>query len=146
MERSRTIRYLRIAVTALSLTACVLLIALWVRSYWWWDRIYRVSAASRLQSIGSNRGTVRFESSHFRFRPHTWRYFSNPDYEMYESFRWHFINGNGYIQVPHWLIVLIGAGAATVPWIHRLRRFSLRTLLIAMTLIAVGLGIIVWSG
>src|SRR5687768_4398760 len=33
MERSRTVRFLRIAVTALSLTACVLLIALWVRSY-----------------------------------------------------------------------------------------------------------------
>ena len=28
------LKYLRIAVTALSLTACVLLIALWVRSYW----------------------------------------------------------------------------------------------------------------
>src|SRR5687768_9308817 len=30
-------RRLRIAVTAFSLTACVLLIALWVRSYWRYD-------------------------------------------------------------------------------------------------------------
>src|SRR5687768_3812851 len=31
------LKYLRIAVTALCLTACVLLIALWVRSYWYED-------------------------------------------------------------------------------------------------------------
>ena len=30
-------KYLRIAVSALSLTACVLMIALWVRSYSWLD-------------------------------------------------------------------------------------------------------------
>jgi hypothetical protein len=34
------LKYLRIAVTALSLTACVLLIALWVRSYWLRDEVY----------------------------------------------------------------------------------------------------------
>jgi hypothetical protein len=34
------LKYLRIAVTALSLTACVLLVALWVRSYWWVDAVY----------------------------------------------------------------------------------------------------------
>jgi hypothetical protein len=33
------LKYLRIAVTALSLTACVLSIAVWVRSYWWTDDI-----------------------------------------------------------------------------------------------------------
>jgi hypothetical protein len=31
------LKYVRIAVTALSLTACVLLVALWVRSYWHFD-------------------------------------------------------------------------------------------------------------
>ena len=36
------LKYLRIAVTALSLAASVLLIALWVRSYWWRD-LYSVS-------------------------------------------------------------------------------------------------------
>jgi hypothetical protein len=34
------LKYLRIAVTALSVTACVLLIALWVRSYWWVDKLH----------------------------------------------------------------------------------------------------------
>src|SRR5687768_15918498 len=44
MERSRITRYLRIAVTALSLTVCVLLIALWVRSYW---RNYAIEGSRR---------------------------------------------------------------------------------------------------
>ena len=35
------------------------------------------------------------------------------------------------------------AGIVCSPWIHLPRRFSLRTLLIATTLIAVGLGLIV---
>ncbi len=33
------LKYLPIAVTALCLTACVLLIVLWVRSYWWLDAV-----------------------------------------------------------------------------------------------------------
>jgi hypothetical protein len=33
------LHYLRIAVTALSLTACVVLVVLWVRSYWWIDTV-----------------------------------------------------------------------------------------------------------
>src|SRR5688572_25628076 len=37
MERTRISRFLRIALTALCLTACVLLVALWVLSYWWED-------------------------------------------------------------------------------------------------------------
>jgi hypothetical protein len=37
------LKYLRIAVTAVSLTVCVLLVALWVRSYWICDVVYRMS-------------------------------------------------------------------------------------------------------
>jgi hypothetical protein len=41
MERSRVTRYIRIAISAMSLTACVLLIALWVRSYTLRDELGR---------------------------------------------------------------------------------------------------------
>jgi hypothetical protein len=48
------------------------------------------------------------------------------------------------IQLPYWFVVLTFGSIAVVPWI--LWRFSLRTLLIATTLIAAVLGlIIVWS-
>ena len=50
-------RYLRIAVTTLSLTACVLLVALWVRSYWWCDvgytRIGGIRYGASLRSLSA---------------------------------------------------------------------------------------------
>jgi len=47
------------------------------------------------------------------------------------------------LTLPHWLMALLSASLASVPWISQ--RFSLRTLLIATTLIAVVLGLVVWS-
>jgi hypothetical protein len=48
------LKYLRIAVTALCLTACVLLVALWVRSYW------RIESGT-LHLVG---GSFRFAAKH----------------------------------------------------------------------------------
>jgi len=53
-----------------------------------------------------------------------------------------------FVQAPNWFPVLVAFALGVVPWINqlkRLRRFSLRTLLIVMTLVAVGLGVIVWT-
>jgi hypothetical protein len=54
---------------------------------------------------------------------------------------------NGWVVwSPHWFLSALAATFAIVPWIHKLRwRFSLRTLLIATTLVAVGLGTIAVS-
>jgi hypothetical protein len=47
--------------------------------------------------------------------------------------------------IPHWFFVLLFTTLAAALWIHKLDwRFSLRTLLIATTLVAVVLGTIVW--
>jgi hypothetical protein len=46
------------------------------------------------------------------------------------------------IQVPHGFVVLLTAILAIMPWLPL--RFSVRTLLICTTLVAVGLGLIVW--
>jgi hypothetical protein len=46
------------------------------------------------------------------------------------------------LRLPYWCLILISVAFAAVPWIHW--RFSLRTLLIATTLIAVVLGLIVY--
>jgi hypothetical protein len=48
------------------------------------------------------------------------------------------------LLVPHWLPALLFATLAAAPWISRSWRFSLRTLLIATTLVAILLGLIVW--
>ncbi len=48
-------------------------------------------------------------------------------------------------MLPYWFAVFVSATFAGAPWLSRLDwRFSLRTLLIATTLIAVLLGLIVW--
>lgn len=49
------------------------------------------------------------------------------------------------ILVPHWFQVVVFVLIAAVPWSPWSRRFSLRTLLIATTLLAVVLGLAVWS-
>jgi hypothetical protein len=48
-----------------------------------------------------------------------------------------------FLWMPFWIPVLLMVTLAEIPWIT-VRRFSLRTLLIATTLIAVVLGVIVW--
>jgi hypothetical protein len=46
-----------------------------------------------------------------------------------------------FVIVPHWFLVLLTGALAALPWIKRPYRFSFRTLLIAMTVLAVFLGI-----
>jgi hypothetical protein len=45
---------------------------------------------------------------------------------------------------PHWFVVLVASLVGALPWAWKYQRFSLRTLLIATTLVAVGLGVVVW--
>jgi len=48
--------------------------------------------------------------------------------------------------LPHWFLIALSATFAAVPWIRQLKlRFSLRTLLVATTLIAVVLGLITYA-
>jgi hypothetical protein len=49
------------------------------------------------------------------------------------------------VGMPYWAWLLLPAIAAGIPWMGHLRRFSLRTLLIATTLVALVLGLIVWA-
>ena len=143
------LKYLRIGVTALGLTACVLLIALWVRSYWWVD-----VADLRRVEIESAAGAIQF-AYWGSYMPETWNL---------ESFRiegpipiekllslptwgWHdsVVSDSAVVTFPHWFPILVLGVIATLPWTSWSRRFSLRTLLIATTLIAVGLGVIVMA-
>jgi hypothetical protein len=48
------------------------------------------------------------------------------------------------ISAPLWFPLLVIAALAVAPWNPKLWKFSLRTLLIATTLIAVVLGLVVW--
>jgi hypothetical protein len=47
--------------------------------------------------------------------------------------------------LPHWLAALIFSIIGAIPWLPWCPRFSLRTLLVGTTLVAVVLGVIVWA-
>jgi hypothetical protein len=54
------------------------------------------------------------------------------------------LNGAGPL-VPIWFLVVLTSALATLPWIQWTSRFTLRTLLIATTLVAVVLGLVVYA-
>jgi hypothetical protein len=162
----KSLRYLRIAWTVFCGLACVLLVVVWVRSYWRIDsatmwisghgQVGALSLKQRLtisyvnESLFSDRWRDRLESQ-------SWRVYSNTIEDEFsgseigahsglpknQSFVFQNFGGNGYrVVIPHWFLILLGTSFATIPWLRW--RFSLRTLLIATTLIAVMLGTIVW--
>jgi hypothetical protein len=162
MERSRVTRYIRIAVTALSLTACVLLIALWVRSYWIADGFASANSwavvslrGELLVSVLDNSGVgggfeVGYGAAKINEEFDSWNLYAvaTPTWNVF------FARGGA---LPGWfhlvavkfltlLIIPLVIALSTCPWIHWSRRFSLRTLLIATTLVAVLLGVIVAAG
>jgi hypothetical protein len=149
----RFLRYLRIAFSATCLVACVLLIVLWVRSYWWWDTIsWGITSKQGLQASSQSGGTVfqYIDMRGFTLDLYKWRLHSqqSPDANpmpisgMDEAFAG-FLFLNGMVAIPYWFLVPVSAVCAAVPWIRW--RFTLRTLLIATTLVALVLGVIVYA-
>jgi hypothetical protein len=150
------LKYLRIAVTALSLTACVLLIALWVRSYWWADDVGTLSIGGHEITAGSYCGVTTFLIYDAADAAQSEMYFDwyeiEEDYvpvAAFFNYYWieesYWVTGTTCIIIPHWFWVSVSLSIAAIPWIHRSKRFSLRTLLIATTLVAVVLGAIVYA-
>jgi hypothetical protein len=155
------LKFLRIAVTALSLTVCVLLVTLWVRSFWKFDSISG-NFGDRNLSVISAQGTFRVGA--VRFGPQwftralPWSWSSDSIGEEGYGFRLTVPNGTTiqlrrvfllstsgtrtFLWMPYWLPMLLAVLMASIPWLAHARRFGLRTLLIATTLVAVGLGLI----
>jgi hypothetical protein len=169
-------RKLRIAWSVFWSVACILLIALWVRSYSWNDITTRWDARG-FTSFGSNSGDLylfRINDEGYRNRgwnfgsvrlrpsnpevyvrapvePNTVLVLENAAYDIklfrnvfgFSAYR---TARTTFYKCPVWFAILTIATLAITAWIPLSRRFSLRTLLIAMTLVAVVLGLIVWAG
>ena len=150
-------RYLRFAFSATCGIACALLIVLWVRSYsngpgkGYFNSLPYVHSRStdgvviffKKYSPPVEFPTIMFTDplstrpkavDHNSAHPRTGFSFG-----WESSWYWH-------LQMPYWMLVTMTVALATMPWIAHKWRFSLRTLLIATTLIAVVLGLIVWLG
>jgi hypothetical protein len=175
------LKTLRIALTALSLTACVLLMVLWVRSYWRADRLHWSFAGKQSIAVASKQGLLFLLHYKDVPQPNAWTTgfytFSTADQQAFPMDEmedrstlgfdvlrqppyfipelkeqlpgnimrtWNsgimFLKGSA-VAIPYWFLIMATVALATLPWFRK--RFSLRTLLIATTLVAVGLGIIV---
>jgi hypothetical protein len=140
------LKYLRIAVTALSLTACVLLIALWVRSYWHSDGLEGGLLGWFVEGE-STQGQIRGAAYHSGYTgAFVVDTFAIGDFEASPlRLDFGYWDGGAGVWVPHWFLTLVCGSFAVAPWLPWLRRFSVRTLLIAITLVAAALGsIAVW--
>jgi hypothetical protein len=141
-------RKLRIAWSVVCGIACVLLIVLWVRSYWCDELCYWTNKNGTHTTIGANMGVVYFS----RNKLGNGATASNWTYKNFTSHRllwnhWSFWDGwNTRVDVglPYWSFVLPTIVLGYFPWLP-LKRFSVRTLLIATTLVAVVLGFAVYA-
>jgi hypothetical protein len=131
----------------------LLLVVLWVRSYWHTDSLTRVGNDLIFQRIGTDYGILFFGWSDYKETPHIppvdltdgWEYqeFDGkpiPGIVPPWAFEWN--TRGALVSLPAWFATALSLMVATAPWLTW--RFSLRTLLIATTLIALVLGIIVW--
>ena len=151
MERARILKCLRIAVTTLSLTACVLLVTLWIRSYWYVEHIFW-NGKAKYFGISIYPGEVTIESNDTIFMPLGWSRVVFPirgnDSTLEDGprtvlgFGWQAEDNSKTAYIPFWFLTLTSIVFAILPS-TAVKRFSLRTLLIATTLVAVVLGVIV---
>jgi hypothetical protein len=144
----RSLRYLRIAVSATCLIACVLMIVLWVRSYWWLD----ILQCGSERAFVSHAGTIQHTQALDMGLPFSyWRVVTFSESTTPMSPPRYSFAGIGYspgdywaeVVIPNWLSLFLLTTLAAAPWLHW--RFSLRTLLLATTLIALVLGLVVWA-
>jgi hypothetical protein len=140
-------RKLRIAWSVAWGVAAVLLCVLWVRSYTWRDDL--ICHFPRSAGVFSDRGYMQvhvssdFEQMLYPDQP-GWK--SRPT-KFPPTFFWscHIDKFGLFIGSPHWFPASICVIVASLPFLpYSTTKFSLRALLIATTLIAVGLGLIVW--
>jgi hypothetical protein len=159
-------RKLRIAFSAACGVLCLLLIVLWVRSYTWVDTARGALTETKALQVRSFQGQLSLNSYGDK-NGWYWKWQSSPADELEQRIRelerrlgnttsqaqpsFAFIRSRDrlFVTAPHWLLVLLLCIPVTLMWITSARtlpwRFSLRTLLIATTLVAVVLGLVVWA-
>lgn len=154
-------RKLRIAASVFFAVVAVALVVLWVRSYYKKDDARCVIAKS-VVNVQSLRGELGIGVWAWKFKPFPANVSSQSVDDSMErlwppmtdrpplSFlgirREAFGPDMTLFAVKFWTLVLLSAGLFAFTWIGQLKkRFSLRTLLIVMTLVAVVLGLVMWA-
>jgi hypothetical protein len=148
-------RKLRIAWSIGWGVACLLLVVLWVRSYWTIDYM-RLRPMSRSEFtfwsmqgacwIGMDSNVVLYPKRFSRGAISVDSWLRNIGSNVHDPNKlWPPVDlrTQGLLKFSYWFSASTVAATGVAPWIRW--RFSLRTLLIAMTLVAVGLGLAVYA-
>src|SRR4051794_26966620 len=121
----RMLRYLRIVFSAFCGLACVLLIALWVRSYYWVDAVTVPISSNRAIAIGTSGGTLvvavtyataALSFDHVPFE--TWRQYAR-DQNLFFSPIWGGLARNPLgitIFLPDWLLFCFILAVCVFNW------------------------------
>jgi hypothetical protein len=145
-------RKLRIAWSVVWGIVCLLLLLLWERSLLSVDQIVAQISAHGFIGITIEPGALGIGiSSESNVTP--WTIISMPA-DQYIQLTTEYIESHpriwGHLHVkpeafilPFWFLILASMSLGTAPWLRW--RYSLRTLLIAITLVAVVLGLAVWA-
>ena len=143
-------RKLGIAWSTMCGSATVLLIVLWVRSYAWVGGVTAPISANQALQFGSLPGVFAVGLRNFQGaftvtqRPidKWWRPQHRQPSQLWGGRM--VTESTKAVYLPFWLLVLLSASFAVAPWLPCWSgQFSLRILLIAMTLVAVVLGLVV---
>lgn len=147
MNGNRVIRTLQIGWAAGFGIACVFLIILWLRSYRWVDSVVLPTTAKAELDSWSGIVSLRVSTNRVTKGSNVWKTGSfsprfthvhslgpNLGFEyLHQGPEWEF-------QCPHFSLIVLPMVAMVAPCLHW--RFSLRTLMIAMTVTAIALGLL----
>jgi|tagenome__1003787_1003787.scaffolds.fasta_scaffold19222441_1 hypothetical protein len=140
------LRKLRIAWSVFWGLACVLLIVLWVRSYEYYLITYNGPGfGSAVLGLDSKPGSLTIgvddggDMHPWSVRSIDLTAFGREPLPALSAWG---VDLNA-VRMPYWFATSLSILLATLSWLRW--RFSLRTLLIATTLVAVVLGVVVWS-
>jgi hypothetical protein len=150
VENRMRFRKLRIAFSAACAISCLLMIVFWVRSWdiqdstknWYGDEWKYEIPGQRIFKVLANRGAVRLSTARFIGY---WTISVPEEDTLVLGFGIRNDPPSLCVRIPCWFLVALPAGLAAVPWFRWSNRFSLRTLLIATTLLAVSLGLAVYA-
>jgi hypothetical protein len=155
MNGHRVLRLLRVSMLVTSGILCCLLVALWVRSYYYLDQFSWPLSTTRGIEFVSLQGKVRCSTLRLLpayFQLSAWGLESMgsgswPAKDEIEESKW----GSTFVSpldfsmwMPYSALVLVGMAVAVAPWI-KWRRFSVRSMLVAVTLVAILLGVVMAS-
>ena len=150
MNQPRPARSLKVAWSLFWGVATLVLVVLWVRSYWHGDGIETQRLHKRWLVASCDGGvSIGWSETTYGGRDRQWGYIHEQPTDChlppsFFGFRCELVPGNSSVVSLYWFPVAIAAAVATIPWVSWSTRFSLRTLFIATTLVAAVLGWIVW--